>query len=153
MTTRPPLSPVAKSSPSWLNSTQDMISASVTSSSKAPLICEKHQDASPLPVNTNDKPKLYKMFLISFPPFAIFKSYSLTACYIWFPLAQQLNRQSICPACECLCSLLPALQSLRTTMTSMRSLQRLCQSLSSSLLMTQLATYICTLSITCLCFK
>lgn len=73
MTTRPPLSPVAKSSPSWLNSTQDMISASVTSSSNAPLICEKHQDASPLPVKRNGKPKLYKIFLISCPhlPFSI----------------------------------------------------------------------------------
>lgn len=49
MTTRPPLSPVASNSPSWLNSTQDIISASVTSSSKAPFICEKHQEASPLP--------------------------------------------------------------------------------------------------------
>lgn len=49
ITTRPPLSPVANNSPSWLNSTQDIISASVTSSSKAPFICEKHHDLSPLP--------------------------------------------------------------------------------------------------------
>lgn len=49
ITTRPPLSPVASNSPSWLNSTQEIISASVTSSSKAPFICEKHHDLSPFP--------------------------------------------------------------------------------------------------------
>lgn len=53
MTTRPPLSPVASSSPSWLNSTHEMMSASVTSSSNAPFICEKHHDVSPLPAMSN----------------------------------------------------------------------------------------------------
>lgn len=53
ITTRPPLSPVANSSPSWLNSTHEMMSASVTSSSRAPFICEKHQDVSPLPAMSN----------------------------------------------------------------------------------------------------
>ena len=40
--TRPSLSQVANTSPSWLDSTHDMISASETSSSKVPLTSEKH---------------------------------------------------------------------------------------------------------------
>ena len=46
MTTLPPLSPVARRSPSWLNSTQEMMSASVTSSSRVPFTCEKHHCTS-----------------------------------------------------------------------------------------------------------
>ena len=42
MTTLPPLSPVARRSPSWLNSTHEMMSASVTSSSRVPFTWEKH---------------------------------------------------------------------------------------------------------------
>ena len=47
ITTLPPLSPVASSSPSWLNSTQEMRSASVTSSSKVPFTWLKHHVVSP----------------------------------------------------------------------------------------------------------
>lgn len=53
ITTRPPLSPVASRSPSWLNSTHDMTSASVISSFSAPLTCEKHQLVSPWPGKVN----------------------------------------------------------------------------------------------------
>lgn len=49
ITTRPPLSPVARRSPSWLNSTQEITSASVMSSLSAPLTCEKLQLVSPWP--------------------------------------------------------------------------------------------------------
>ena len=79
MTTLPPLSPVAKRSPSWLNSTQDMMSAvrakqqslvtlkvsgvdvtdwvlpSVTSSSRVPLTCEKHHWISLEPAIVSSK--------------------------------------------------------------------------------------------------
>ena len=69
MTTLPPLSPVASNSPSWLNSTQDIMSAethnwwspcppclppglpSVTLSSSVPFTCEKHHWISLLPEN------------------------------------------------------------------------------------------------------
>ncbi len=47
ITIRPPLSPVASSSPSSLNSTVEIISASLTSSSIVPLTCEKYHWASP----------------------------------------------------------------------------------------------------------
>lgn len=47
ITTLPPLSPVARSSPSWLNSTQEIRSASVTSSSRVPFTWLKHHVVSP----------------------------------------------------------------------------------------------------------
>ena len=53
ITTLPPLSPVASSSPSWLNSTHEIMSASVTSSSRVPFTCEKHHCMSLLPANDN----------------------------------------------------------------------------------------------------
>ena len=62
MTTLPPLSPVARRSPSWLNSTQEMMSASVTSSSRVPLTWLKHHwtseepEPEPLPLAPDDGP-------------------------------------------------------------------------------------------------